>query len=463
MSLSINMLNTVLNFPKPKPDPSAKTKSTQGNADSNWRHADDTEHADTPVARAFQQPRDQRLHEPPSIEELQAAIPDLEIVKFLSQGGMGCVFKARQKNLDRMVALKVVLSTEETNNIAQPDRFLREARTLAKLSHSNIVPVFDIGKTDRFIYLVMEFIEGDNLRGLMKRSVLSIQSVLRIISQTCLALEYAHTKGVVHRDIKPENILINREGVVKIVDFGLAKISAETRNESNLTGTQQIMGTPNYMSPEQIECTREVDHRSDIYSLGVVFYELLTGELPIGHFEAPSAILGNHAPLDPVVLKALQKRPEQRYQKVSELDTDISSLQELESSCKIPLVANSERNETSTIKIASTSYIGAPHMVQFLKAFTEKDHWLRLGFFTLMIFSEQWFFNTGGILPCLGIILVSKLAGKTFARLWPTHEKTARLIVGVGWILGGLLPNWPPAVKVAIIVTGILWIFRKPG
>ena len=102
-------------------------------------------------------------------------------------------------------------------------------------------------------------------------------------------------------------------------------------------------------------------------------------------------------------------------------------------------------------------------MVQFLKAFTEKDHWLRLGFFTLMIFSEQWFFNTGGILPCLGIILVSKLAGKTFARLWPTHEKTARLIVGVGWILGGLLPNWPPAVKVAIIVTGILWIFRKPG
>ena len=448
---------------EPNPDPSARTKSTQGNAaDSAWRHADDTEHADAPVLGTSTPSRDHRLPEPPSIEELQAAIPDLEVLEFINQGGMGSVFKARQKTLDRLVALKVVPSTAEQSNIAQPDRFLREARTLAKLSHSNIVPVFDIGKTDRFIYLVMEFIEGDNLRGLMKRRALSLQSVLRIISQTCLALEYAHAKGVVHRDIKPENILINREGVVKIVDFGLAKINAETQRESNLTGTRQIMGTPNYMSPEQIECTREVDHRSDIYSLGVVFYELLTGELPIGHFDPPSAIRGSHAPLDPVVLKALQKRPEQRYQQISELDTDISVLPELESPRRTPPVINPESNDTPTIKIASANRVSDPHPVEFIKAFGAQENWLRIVVFILLIFSEQWFFNSGGMLPWLGLILATKLAGKAFVQLWPTRIKAARLIVGAGWIMGGLLTNWPAIAKVAIIATAILWILRKP-
>lgn len=443
-------------------EPSAKTKSTQGqNADSAWRHADDTEH-DTPGHLEPSDAKDRRLPSAPCIDELQAAIPDLEILEFISQGGMGSVFKAKQKNLDRLVALKVVPSDGENAHVAHPDRFLREARTLAKLSHPNIVPVFDVGRTDRFIYLIMEFVEGDNLRGLMKRSALSIQSVLRIISQTCTALEYAHTKHVVHRDIKPENILINREGIVKIVDFGLAKINEGTQRESNLTGTRQIMGTPNYMSPEQIECTREVDHRSDIYSLGVVFYELLTGELPIGHFEPPSAIRGNHKPLDPVVLKALQKRPEQRYQQVSELDTDLSSLPEMEVPRKTPPVVQSNETEQPTIKIASSGHIGKPTPVTFLKAFTARENWGRLIGFTMMLFSEQWFFNTGGILPWLGLLLTGKLAATHYARLWPKHERTARVIVGAAWISGTLFVNWPPVAEAAIIVTGILWSTRPP-
>ncbi len=443
-------------------DPSAKTKSTQGqNADSAWRHADDTEH-DTSGNHEPSDARDRRLPPAPSIDALQTAIPDLEILEFISQGGMGSVFKAKQKNLDRLVALKVVPSDGENAHVAHPDRFLREARTLAKLSHPNIVPVFDVGRTDQFIYLIMEFVKGDNLRGLMKRSALSIQSVLRIISQTCTALEYAHTKHVVHRDIKPENILINREGIVKIVDFGLAKINEGTQRESNLTGTRQIMGTPNYMSPEQIECTREVDHRSDIYSLGVVFYELLTGELPIGHFEPPSAIRGNHQPLDPVVLKALQKRPEQRYQKVSELDTDLSSLPEMETPRKTPPVIHSHDAEHPTNKIASSGHVGKPDPVRFLKAFLTREHWGRLIGFALMMFSEQWFFKSGGIVPWLGLVLTAKLAAATCLQLWPTHERATRVIIGVAWISGTAFVNWPPIAEAAIIVTGILWTTRPP-
>jgi serine/threonine protein kinase len=457
------MLMAIEIMEEPNQDPSAKTKSTQGqHADSDWRHADDTEH-DVSARHTSPDTKDpSQPPAPPSIEELQTAIPGLEVLEFISQGGMGSVFKAKQKNLDRLVALKVVPSSGENSHVAHPDRFLREARTLAKLSHPNIVPVFDVGRTDQFIYLIMEFIEGDNLRGLMRRSALSIQSVLRIISQTCNALEYAHTKHVVHRDIKPENILINREGIVKIVDFGLAKINEGTQRESNLTGTRQIMGTPNYMSPEQIECTREVDHRSDIYSLGVVFYELLTGELPIGHFEPPSAIRGNHEPLDPVVLKALQKRPEQRYQKVSELDTDLSSLPEMETPRKTPPVIHSHDAEQPTIKIASSSHVGRPNPITFLKAFAARENWGRLVGLILMLFSEQWFFNTGGIVPWLGLMLTVRLAATQYVRLWPNNERSARVIVGAAWISGTAFVNWPPMAEAAIIVTGILWTTRPP-
>lgn len=444
------------------PDPSAKIRSTQGHeADSAWRHADDTEH-DTSGNDGSAPSTHNQLPPPPAVSELQDAIPDLEILEFISQGGMGSVFKARQKKLDRLVALKVVSATGEQAHVTHPDRFLREARTLAKLSHPNIVPVFDVERTDRFIYLVMEFIEGDNLRGLMKRSALTIESVLRIVSQTCEALEYAHTKGIIHRDIKPENILINRDGFVKIVDFGLAKINEGAQRESNLTGTQQIMGTPNYMSPEQIECTREVDHRSDIYSLGVVFYEMLTGELPIGHFEPPSVIRGNHQPLDPVVLKALQKRPEQRYQKISDLDIDLSGLPEMAKPQKTPPVIHANVHNNPTIQIDSSTHLGGPNPRTFLKTFAARENWGKLIFYFLMIFGDMLFFNTGGIVPWLGVMLTTKFAGTTFAQLWPRHERISRIIVGMGWIAGIFLVEMPAIAKIAITLISILWITRKP-
>ena len=139
---------------------------------------------------------------------------------------------------------------------------------------------------------------------------------LDIIGQICDALQYAHEEGVVHRDIKPENILLDRKGRLKIADFGLAKITGADQ-ATNLTMTNMVMGTPHYMAPEQIENPKSVDHRADIYSMGVVFYEMLTGELPIGRFEVPSKKVQIDVRLDEVVLKTLEKAPERRYQKAS--------------------------------------------------------------------------------------------------------------------------------------------------
>src|SRR5262249_14654734 len=152
------------------------------------------------------------------------------------------------------------------------------------------------------------------------------KEALAIIPQICEALQYAHDEGVVHRDIKPENILLDRRGRVKIADFGLAKLLSRTATDFTLTGPQQIMGTPHYMAPEQFEKPQEVDDRADIYSLGVVFYEMLTGEVPMGRFVVPSEKVQIDVRLDDVVLRTLSREPERRYQKVSELKNDVESI-----------------------------------------------------------------------------------------------------------------------------------------
>jgi serine/threonine protein kinase len=224
---------------------------------------------------------------PPSLEELAQQFPQLEILELLGQGGMGIVYKARQPRLDRLVALKI-LPAEAGRDLAFAERFVREARALAKLSHPSIVTVYDFGESGGRFYLLMEFVDGVNLRHLLQEQRLTPEQALTIVPQLCEALQYAHEQGVVHRDIKPENILLDKRGHVKIADFGLAKLLGPKVADSALTGSQQIMGTPHYMAPEQWERPQSVDHRADIYSLGVVFYEMLTGELPLGRFAPPS-------------------------------------------------------------------------------------------------------------------------------------------------------------------------------
>jgi predicted Ser/Thr protein kinase len=263
---------------------------------------------------------------PPEPGALAEQFPQLEILELLGQGGMGAVYKARQRQLDRLVALKI-LPPQVGRPEAFAERFTREARSLARLSHPGIVMVYDFGRTQAGLYyFVMEFVDGTDLRHVIRSGQLSPAEALVIVPQLCEALQYAHEEGVVHRDIKPENIMLNKKGQIKITDFGLAKLLDQPATAYTLTQAGQRMGTPHYMAPEQIEHPHLVDHRADIYSLGVVFYEMLTGELPLGRFPLPSRKVHIDVRLDEVVLKTLEKEPERRYQHASEVKIDVETI-----------------------------------------------------------------------------------------------------------------------------------------
>ncbi len=257
----------------------------------------------------------------PTLEELAPHFPQLELEALIGRGAMGAVYRARQRSLGRSVALKV-LAHGLCERAGFPERFEREARALATLQHPGIVAVHDAGVAGPFPYLVMEYVDGASLREVLRDGALDSSEVLALVTQLCAALEYAHSRGVVHRDIKPENVLLDREGRLKIADFGLAKLAAAPPD--GLTRATQTMGTPPYMAPEQYERPMEVDHRADLYALGVMLYELLTGELPLGRFDAPSKRAGVDARLDAVVLKALERDRERRYQRALELQTDLN-------------------------------------------------------------------------------------------------------------------------------------------
>jgi serine/threonine protein kinase len=318
--------------------------------------------------------------EPPALAELAAAFPQLEIIELIGRGGMGFVFKARQPKLDRFVALKI-LPRHLADDPRFAERFAREGRLLAKLNHPNIVTVHDFGTArdsespspnsetpnpishPPFYYLLMEYVDGVNLRQAMRASRFTPAQALAIVPAICEALQYAHDEGVLHRDIKPENILLDAKGRVKIADFGIAKLAGEGRatrlspggeevaadagrstgegtSSSHpssgaatgvsplppLTGVSSALGTPQYMAPEQLDRPASVDHRADIYSLGVVFYELLTGELPVGKFAPPSAKTPLDERVDQIVLRALAKEREQRHQSAREMKTEVETL-----------------------------------------------------------------------------------------------------------------------------------------
>jgi predicted Ser/Thr protein kinase len=265
--------------------------------------------------------------QPPTAEEVARLFPQLEILAFIGKGGMGAVYKARQPALDRLVALKI-LPPQAAAAHGFTERFNREARALAKLSHPNIVAIHDFGQVNGLPYFIMEFVDGLNLRQLERAGKLSAREALEIVPQICAALQFAHDEGIVHRDIKPENILLDKKGRVKIADFGIAKILGR-EPEIALTETRGVLGTPQYMAPEQVERPQTVDHRADIFSLGVVFYEMLTGELPLGRFAPPSSRMAGvkvDVRLDDVVLRALEKEPERRYQQASQVKTAVENI-----------------------------------------------------------------------------------------------------------------------------------------
>jgi hypothetical protein len=298
-------------------------------------------------------------------EQIAPLFPQLEILECLGRGGMGVVYKARQKSLGRFVALKL-LAPERADDPQFAVRFEKEARALAALNHPNIVAIYDFGvvrdtpgasvfaeatadrshATAPFYFFIMEFVGGGTLWQLMSRERVPARQALAIVPQICDALQFAHDQGIVHRDIKPENILLDRQGRVKVADFGLAKsVAAEggasvsasrlvsspappAENSPALTDPGKVMGTPQYMSPEQINAPGEVDHRTDIYALGVVLYQLLTGELPGQKVEPPSSRMRGmqlDVRVDEIVLRALEQQPALRYQQASEFKARIET------------------------------------------------------------------------------------------------------------------------------------------
>jgi predicted Ser/Thr protein kinase len=265
-------------------------------------------------------------------EQIAPHFPQLEILECLGRGGMGVVYRARQKSLNRFVALKL-LAPERVRDIKFAERFAREAQALAALNHPNIVTIYDFGLAGGFYFLLMEFVDGVNLRQLLRSRKFTPEEALAIVPPLCDALQFAHDRGIVHRDIKPENLLLDKSGRVKVADFGIARMLGAVNGVGDGGGTvasenatQSAVGTPGYSAPEQMNNPQRVDSRADIYSLGVVFYEMLTGELPGRLLEPPSRKVQIDVRLDEVVLRALEKKPELRYQQASAFKTQVETI-----------------------------------------------------------------------------------------------------------------------------------------
>lgn len=259
-------------------------------------------------------------------------VPGYEFVELLGRGGMGEVWKAKQLSLGRIVAMKI-LPEKFSRDAEFVARFEKEANALASLSHPNIVQIIDRGQADGRYFFTMELVPGINLREMMNGSRLSVTDALRIMVQVARGIDSAHEQKIVHRDLKPENVLVDPRGHIKIADFGLAGMQGNDKNIA-LTATAVAMGTLNYMAPEQRRDARNVDARADLYSLGVMLYESLTGEVPMGRFKLPSQKVSGLDPrLDEIVAQLLEAEPEARPQRARDV---AQALEPLISTSQIP-------------------------------------------------------------------------------------------------------------------------------
>jgi predicted Ser/Thr protein kinase len=263
--------------------------------------------------------------QPPAVEELQKALPQYEIQSLLGRGGMGAVYKGIQISLSRPVAIKV-LAAEVADELGFSERFLHEARAMARLSHPHIVAVHEAGQAGNgLLYFVMEYVEGQDLgRMLAEQGKLDSAKSVEVAVAVCDALIFAHEEGLVHRDIKPSNILLDSRGRVKVADFGLAK--AVHPDATLLTLSDMALGTPDFVAPELLTPGMAVDGRADIYALGVTLYQMLTGLIPRGRFQLPSGLVPGLDPrLDAVIDKALQTNPEHRYASAAAMKRDLEA------------------------------------------------------------------------------------------------------------------------------------------
>jgi serine/threonine-protein kinase len=261
----------------------------------------------------------------------------------LGRGGMGAVYLAEQTGLGREVAIKELVPSAAADPTALK-RFLQEAQVMARFNHPNLVQLHDMEEIGGFNYIVLEFVRGKSLRDWLNRGAIPLPQVFAMMHGVLQALDYAHRHSIVHRDMKPENVLISDEGAVKVADFGIARLTDDSASPGNTaTKTGTTVGTPQYMSPEQVASSK-VDGRSDLYSAGIMFYELVVGRPPFTaseadgpftlmakHVQAPPTPPSVHRPgldmrLEEVILKSLSKRPEERFQTGAEFDEAMSKV-----------------------------------------------------------------------------------------------------------------------------------------
>ena len=304
-------------------------------------------------------PERRRLWSPPSLGEMQALLPQFRFSGLLGRGGMGAVYRATQLSLDRLVAIKILpldlLSYDEANFA---ERFRNEAVLMARLNHPGIVSVHESGEVGGLLYIVMEYVDGTDV-GRLIQGVGRIEPnrATGILIQVCEALHYAHAQGVIHRDLKPANLLVTREGRVKIADFGLAKRSDAALQ--TLTQTNVAIGTPDFLAPEAWTPGTPLDARSDLYSLGVTLYQMLTGEVPRGLWKMPSVKAGVDARFDAIIDRAMQPDREARYQSAGELERDLKELQIDESSTPTPAPHRSPRRRMGKALVMAAACIAA--------------------------------------------------------------------------------------------------------
>ena len=304
---------------------------------------------------------------------IEKTISHYKIIEKLGEGGMGEVYLAEDTSLDRKVALKFLPKdyTADANAIA---RFKREAKAVAKLNHPNIITVYEISEFEDTTFIAMEYVEGSSMRDVIKEGEMSIDIVTNIATQICEGLNEAHKVGITHRDIKPENILIDRQGRVKVLDFGLAQIKGANR----LTKETSTLGTLKYMSPEQYKRSK-IDHRTDIWSFGVVLFEMLTSELPFrGEYEAalmysvvneePKSLISlrHDTPqnLQQIVSKTLEKDPENRYKNIEDILIELKKTQ--------PITVKEPEQEKSIVVLPFENMSPEPEQEYFSDGLTEE-------------------------------------------------------------------------------------------
>lgn len=266
------------------------------------------------------------------------------VITELGRGGMGVVYKAQDTMLGRIVALKRLLAKDNKMLI---ERFLGEAKSIAALNHPNIIQIFDIGKDSEGLYITTEFVDGTDLERLIKvQKKLPPKIALKLIKPICKALHYAHKMSVIHRDIKPANILLTKDGVPKVADFGLARL--ESMKELEVTGV--IMGTRAYASPEQFCDAKHIDHRTDIYSVGAMFYEMTTGNSPqfFRDTDVPKSLL-------PIILKSMERNPDQRYQSLQPMIAHLHKAGK-----GVPIAGLDARTTTDNVAYKPASAAGKP-------------------------------------------------------------------------------------------------------